>query len=119
MSGAPRRGAGDSLAGFRRGAGDGAAGVPKGLIQAARKSGQLNLSGRGLTEGERRLLPLPEGSRSSCFVAPSPRGKCRQAGAERPALSPFAFLPEAGLCRVYKGKVGGGGGSLSVSIAFW
>nr|XP_034977915.1 leucine-rich repeat-containing protein 40 isoform X3 [Zootoca vivipara] len=50
MSGARRRGAGDSLAGFRRGAGDGAAAVPQGLIRTARKSGQLNLSGRGLTE---------------------------------------------------------------------
>ncbi|XP_048353189.1 leucine-rich repeat-containing protein 40 [Sphaerodactylus townsendi] len=53
MSGARRRGAGVSLAGFRRGAGDGeesAARVPQGLIRAARKSGQLNLSGRELTE---------------------------------------------------------------------
>ncbi|KAJ6662635.1 hypothetical protein lerEdw1_011772 [Lerista edwardsae] len=54
MAGARRRGAGDCLAGFRRGAGDAnntaAAAVPQGLIRAARKSGQLNLSGRELTE---------------------------------------------------------------------
>ncbi|XP_066481084.1 leucine-rich repeat-containing protein 40 isoform X2 [Tiliqua scincoides] len=53
MSGARRRGAGNSLAGFRRGQegadGQGAA-VPQGLIRAARKSGQLNLSGRELSE---------------------------------------------------------------------
>lgn len=29
-------------------------GVPSGLLNAARKSGQLNLTGRGLTEGNRR-----------------------------------------------------------------
>ncbi|XP_061489386.1 leucine-rich repeat-containing protein 40 isoform X2 [Rhineura floridana] len=53
MSAARRRGAGNSLAGFRRSAGDGgtnAAAVPQGLIRVARKSGQLNLSGRELTE---------------------------------------------------------------------
>ncbi|XP_026521794.1 leucine-rich repeat-containing protein 40 [Notechis scutatus] len=53
MSGARRRGAGHSLAGFRRGAGQGeanAAAIPQGLLRAARKSGQLNLSGRELTE---------------------------------------------------------------------
>lgn len=57
MSGVRRRGAAaaaPSRAGFRRGAGDGgeasAAAVPQGLIRAARKSGQLNLSGRELAE---------------------------------------------------------------------
>uniref|UniRef100_A0A8C5REB6 Leucine-rich repeat-containing protein 40 n=1 Tax=Laticauda laticaudata TaxID=8630 RepID=A0A8C5REB6_LATLA len=53
MSGARRRGAGHSLAGFRRGAGQdeaNAAAIPQGLLRAARKSGQLNLSGRELTE---------------------------------------------------------------------
>ncbi|KAL7984993.1 hypothetical protein Chor_003563 [Crotalus horridus] len=53
MSGARRRGAGHSLAGFRRGAGQDeadAAAIPQGLLRAARKSGQLNLSGRELTE---------------------------------------------------------------------
>uniref|UniRef100_A0A8C3K8T9 Leucine rich repeat containing 40 n=1 Tax=Calidris pygmaea TaxID=425635 RepID=A0A8C3K8T9_9CHAR len=49
---APKRAAaGDPRAGFRRAAEPGPA-VPQGLIRAARKSGQLNLSGRGLTEGE-------------------------------------------------------------------
>lgn len=52
MSGARRQGAGRSLAGFRRGAGQDEAAIPQGLLRAARKSGQLNLSGRELTEGE-------------------------------------------------------------------
>ncbi|XP_074008320.1 leucine-rich repeat-containing protein 40 [Numenius arquata] len=46
---AARRAAGDPRAGFRRAAEPGPA-VPQGLIRAARKSGQLNLSGRGLVE---------------------------------------------------------------------
>ncbi|KAF7253725.1 Leucine-rich repeat-containing protein 40 [Varanus komodoensis] len=53
MPGVQRRGGGSSLAGFRRSARDGEASaerVPQGLIRAARKSGQLNLSGRELTE---------------------------------------------------------------------
>ncbi|XP_032074858.1 leucine-rich repeat-containing protein 40 [Thamnophis elegans] len=53
MSGARRRGAGHSLAGFRRGSEQdeaNATAVPQGLLRAARKSGQLNLSGRELTE---------------------------------------------------------------------
>lgn len=39
----------DSLAGFRTEKTEPT--VPAGLLKAARKSGQLNLSGRGLTEG--------------------------------------------------------------------
>lgn len=39
----------DSRAGFRQEKED--CPVPYGLLKAARKSGQLNLSGRGLTEG--------------------------------------------------------------------
>nr|XP_060629707.1 leucine-rich repeat-containing protein 40 [Anolis sagrei ordinatus] len=53
MRGSRRRGAGaagpGSLSGFKRGTGSGEA-VPQGLIRAARKSGQLNLSGRELSE---------------------------------------------------------------------
>lgn len=93
MSSARRRGAGDSLAGFRRGAGDAnntvAAAVPQGLIRAARKSGQLNLSGRELTEGEEgpgvppprcggeEAATLPAGTDkacSTCHVAGFPPG---------------------------------------------
>ncbi|KAF0042666.1 hypothetical protein F2P81_006198 [Scophthalmus maximus] len=40
----------DSLAGFRTEKTEPAGAVPHGLLKAARKSGQLNLSGRGLTE---------------------------------------------------------------------
>lgn len=40
----------DSLAGFRTGRAEPT--VPYGLLKAARKSGQLNLSGRELTEGK-------------------------------------------------------------------
>nr|XP_020650914.1 leucine-rich repeat-containing protein 40 [Pogona vitticeps] len=52
MSGVRRRAAAPSRAGFRLGDGEAIAGaaVPQGLIRAARKSGQLNLSGRELTE---------------------------------------------------------------------
>ncbi|XP_054837105.1 leucine-rich repeat-containing protein 40 isoform X1 [Eublepharis macularius] len=50
MSGARRGRAGDSLAGFRRDGEPSDSKVPQGLIRAARKSGQLNLSGRELTE---------------------------------------------------------------------
>lgn len=39
----------DSLAGFRTEKTEPT--VPAGLLKAARKSGQLNLSGRGLTQG--------------------------------------------------------------------
>lgn len=42
----------DPRAGFRAERGDGgASSVPQGLLKAARKSGQLNLSGRNLSEG--------------------------------------------------------------------
>ncbi|KAM6343375.1 leucine-rich repeat-containing protein 40 isoform 3-T3 [Alca torda] len=49
MAAARRAAAGDPRAGFRRAAEPGPA-VPQGLIRAARKSGQLNLSGRSLGE---------------------------------------------------------------------
>ncbi|XP_070602237.1 leucine-rich repeat-containing protein 40 [Erythrolamprus reginae] len=49
MAGARKRGAAHSLAGFRRSAGQEET-IPQGLLRAARKSGQLNLSGRELTE---------------------------------------------------------------------
>ncbi|XP_055671762.1 leucine-rich repeat-containing protein 40 [Falco peregrinus] len=49
MAAARRVRAGDPRAGFRRPAEPGPA-VPQGLIRAARKSGQLNLSGRSLSE---------------------------------------------------------------------
>lgn len=49
----------DSLAGFRMEKTEPT--VPSGLLKAARKSGQLNLSGRGLTEGRSpRLTVLQE-----------------------------------------------------------
>ncbi|NXW17409.1 LRC40 protein, partial [Circaetus pectoralis] len=49
--GGARRGrAGDPRAGFRRPAAEPGPAVPQGLIRAARKSGQLNLSGRSLSE---------------------------------------------------------------------
>ncbi|KAM8998743.1 leucine-rich repeat-containing protein 40 isoform 2-T2 [Sarcophilus harrisii] len=41
--------------GFRHEKGDSGAGVPQGLLKAARKSGQLNLSGRDLSEGLKHL----------------------------------------------------------------
>jgi len=44
----------DSRAGFRQEKED--CPVPSGLLKAARKSGQLNLSGRGLTEGNQITL---------------------------------------------------------------
>ncbi len=54
----------DSRAGFRQEKED--CPVPFGLLKAARKSGQLNLSGRGLTEGNntnvRETLTLPDTS---------------------------------------------------------
>uniref|UniRef100_A0A8D0HF13 Leucine-rich repeat-containing protein 40 n=1 Tax=Sphenodon punctatus TaxID=8508 RepID=A0A8D0HF13_SPHPU len=49
MSRARRGLVGDPRAGFRRPAGDAEA-VPQGLLRAARKSGQLNLSGRELSD---------------------------------------------------------------------
>ena len=42
----------DTRAGFRTESRDGSACVPQGLLKAARKSGQLNLSGRNLSEGK-------------------------------------------------------------------
>lgn len=42
----------DSRAGFRAERRDCGASVPQGLLKAARKSGQLNLSGRNLSEGK-------------------------------------------------------------------
>lgn len=42
----------DPRAGFRAERRDGGASVPQGLLKAARKSGQLNLSGRNLSEGK-------------------------------------------------------------------
>uniref|UniRef100_A0A8C9L6H7 Leucine-rich repeat-containing protein 40 n=1 Tax=Pavo cristatus TaxID=9049 RepID=A0A8C9L6H7_PAVCR len=50
MAAARRARAGDSRAGFRRAADEQSPAVPQGLIRAARKSGQLNLAGRGLGE---------------------------------------------------------------------
>lgn len=50
----------DSRAGFRTEKEEPVA-VPYGLLKTARKSGQLNLSGRGLTEGNcqgRKTLPI-------------------------------------------------------------
>ncbi|KAM6305339.1 leucine-rich repeat-containing protein 40 [Aegotheles albertisi] len=49
MAAARRARGGDPRAGFRQAAEPGPA-VPQGLIRAARKSGQLNLAGRGLSE---------------------------------------------------------------------
>lgn len=49
MSRFKRADKGDSLAGFRTEKTEHT--IPYGLLKAARKSGQLNLSGRGLTEG--------------------------------------------------------------------
>ncbi|XP_036610893.1 leucine-rich repeat-containing protein 40 isoform X3 [Trichosurus vulpecula] len=45
----------DLRVGFRHERGDGSAVVPQGLLKAARKSGQLNLSGRELSEGLKHL----------------------------------------------------------------
>ena len=42
----------DPRAGFRAERRDLGASVPQGLLKAARKSGQLNLSGRNLSEGK-------------------------------------------------------------------
>lgn len=42
----------DTRAGFRTESRDCSACVPQGLLKAARKSGQLNLSGRNLSEGK-------------------------------------------------------------------
>ncbi|KAM7106964.1 leucine-rich repeat-containing protein 40 isoform 2-T2 [Ciconia maguari] len=50
MAAARRAPAGDPRAGFRRPAAEPGPAVPQGLIRAARKSGQLNLSGRSLSE---------------------------------------------------------------------
>ncbi|XP_004679169.1 PREDICTED: leucine-rich repeat-containing protein 40 [Condylura cristata] len=50
MSRLKRAGERDPREGFRAGRGDCATSVPQGLIKTARKSGQLNLSGRNLTE---------------------------------------------------------------------
>eukprot|EP00076_Gallus_gallus_P024370 XP_015146538.1 leucine-rich repeat-containing protein 40 isoform X1 [Gallus gallus] len=50
MAAARRARAGDPRAGFRRAAEEQSPAVPQGLIRAARKSGQLNLAGRGLGE---------------------------------------------------------------------
>ncbi|KAF1611349.1 Leucine-rich repeat-containing protein 40, partial [Eudyptes chrysolophus] len=50
MAAARRARAGDPRAGFRRPAAEPGPAVPQGLIRAARKSGQLNLSGRNLSE---------------------------------------------------------------------
>lgn len=63
MAAARRTPAGDPRAGFRRAAEPGPA-VPQGLLRAARKSGQLNLSGRSLGEGEPGGKPGPRGARS-------------------------------------------------------
>uniref|UniRef100_A0A8D3C2I8 Leucine-rich repeat protein SHOC-2 n=1 Tax=Scophthalmus maximus TaxID=52904 RepID=A0A8D3C2I8_SCOMX len=48
----------DSLAGFRTEKTEPAGAVPHGLLKAARKSGQLNLSGRGLTEVPQNVYRL-------------------------------------------------------------
>ena len=58
MSRFKRGGRADSLAGFQR-ADTAEPAVPNGLLNAARRSGQLNLSGRGLTEGTGGLRPRP------------------------------------------------------------
>ncbi|XP_075792343.1 leucine-rich repeat-containing protein 40 isoform X2 [Pelodiscus sinensis] len=50
MAAARRGRAGDPRAGFRRDAGELGPAVPQGLIRAARKSGQLNLAGRDLSD---------------------------------------------------------------------
>lgn len=54
MSRFKRGGKVNSLAGFQTEKAEAA--VPNGLLNAARKSGQLNLSGRGLTEGKTLAL---------------------------------------------------------------
>ncbi|XP_068948896.1 leucine-rich repeat-containing protein 40-like [Petaurus breviceps papuanus] len=54
----------DLRAGFRHGSGDSGPVIPQGLLKAARKSGQLNLSGRELSEVPQTVwrinLDLPE-----------------------------------------------------------
>ncbi|XP_045906044.1 leucine-rich repeat-containing protein 40-like [Micropterus dolomieu] len=56
MSRLKRGDKGDSLAGFRTEKTEGT--IPNGLLKAARKSGQLNLSGRGLTEVPQNVYRL-------------------------------------------------------------
>lgn len=51
LQGVARR---DPRAGFRAERTDGNTSIPQGLLKAARKSGQLNLSGRNLSEGKVR-----------------------------------------------------------------
>ncbi|KAG8507893.1 Leucine-rich repeat-containing protein 40, partial [Galemys pyrenaicus] len=70
MSRLKRLGERDPRAGFRAESGDCATSVPQGLLKAARKSGQLNLSGRNLTEGKvQRYHPRP--ARKPRLQAPS------------------------------------------------
>ncbi|NXY90609.1 LRC40 protein, partial [Alcedo cyanopectus] len=61
--------AGDPRAGFRQPAADPGPAVPQGLIRAARKSGQLNLAGRNLTEVPQHVwrinLDPPEGAQQN------------------------------------------------------
>lgn len=97
MSGARRRGAGHSLAGFRRGAGQDeadAVAIPQGLLRAARKSGQLNLSGRELTEGEQgQVSPTlkSEGRFSLCLPREGRPALRSQVGETKRAFSTRLF----------------------------
>lgn len=54
MSRFKRVGKVDSMAGFKAQKTEGT--IPNGLLNAARKSGQLNLSGRALTEGRSEVI---------------------------------------------------------------
>lgn len=56
----------DSLVGFRTEKAEPT--VPSGLLKAARKSGQLNLSGRGLTEGKCHRLAVIQDVTEEVYV---------------------------------------------------
>lgn len=70
MAAAARRARpGQPRSGFGRAAEEPGPAVPQGLLRAARKSGQLNLAGRGLGQGERG-----RGSRGAAAAAPGGPG---------------------------------------------
>lgn len=91
----------DSRTGFRAERRDCGASVPQGLLKAARKSGQLNLSGRNLSEGKMPRIgpiecPVTKQPPFGRTLAPLPRAPSRDS---RAPVQAVVILPVARLAR--------------------
>lgn len=125
----------DPRAGFRAERRDRGASVPQGLLKAARKSGQLNLSGRNLSEGKiqrydpivrprRKHLPHVASLSSGLGWPPFAQAPSQDPGARIQALITFPLVRSARSVPPFAPGVSGAGNVLGIQskfkrVAFW